>query len=111
MFAAFSLTSNATYTVVVSPYEGVLNEVYHRELTYEEIKKAQKRLMEECEKLKNTRHALSRDTDNFQASHETIIWRTRNREQRWQPKPADRSGRECLDQSITDNAGATTYLS
>ena len=53
MFAAFSLTSNATYTVVVSPYEGVLNEVYHRELTYEEIKKAQKRLMEECEKLKN----------------------------------------------------------
>ena len=52
MFAAFSLTSNATYTVVVSPYEGVLNEVYHRELTYEEIKKAQKRLMEECEKLK-----------------------------------------------------------
>ena len=53
MFAAFSLTSNATYTVVVSPYEGVLNEVYHRELTYEEIKKAPKRLMEECEKLKN----------------------------------------------------------
>lgn len=52
MFAAFSLTSNATYTVVVSPYEGVLNEVYHRELTYEEIKKAQKRLMEECEKIK-----------------------------------------------------------
>ena len=51
MFAAFSLTSNATYTVVVSPCEGVLNEVYHRELTYEEIKKAQKRLMEECEKL------------------------------------------------------------
>ena len=53
MFAAFSLTSNATYTVVVSPYEGVLNEVYHRELTYEEIKKAQKRLMEECEELEN----------------------------------------------------------
>ena len=53
MFAAFSLTSNATYTVVVSPYEGVLNEVYHRELTYEEIEEAQKRLMEECEKLKN----------------------------------------------------------
>ena len=52
MFAAFSLTSNATYTVVVSPCEEVLNEVYHRELTYEEIKKAQKRLMEECEKLK-----------------------------------------------------------
>ena len=52
MFAAFSLTSNAKYTVVVSPCEGVLNEVYHRELTYEEIKKAQKRLMEECEKLK-----------------------------------------------------------
>ena len=51
MFAAFSLTSNATYTVVVSPCEGVLNEVYHRELTYEEIKKAQKRLMEECEEL------------------------------------------------------------
>ena len=53
MFAAFSLTSNATYTVVVSPCEGVLNEVYHRELTYEEIKKAQKRLMEECEELEN----------------------------------------------------------
>ncbi len=53
MFAAFSLTSNATYTVVVAPCEGVLNEVYHRELTYEEIEKAQKRLMEECEKLKN----------------------------------------------------------
>ena len=53
MFAAFSLTSNAKYTVVVSPCEEVLNEVYHRELTYEEIKKAQKRLMEECEKLKN----------------------------------------------------------
>lgn len=52
MFAAFSLTSNAKYTVVVSPCEEVLNEVYHRELTYEEIKKAQKRLMEECEKLK-----------------------------------------------------------
>ena len=53
MFAAFSLTSNATYTVVVSPYEGVLNEVYHRELTYEEIRIVQIRLMEECEKLKN----------------------------------------------------------
>lgn len=53
MFAAFSLTSNAKYTVVVAPCEGVLNEVYHRELTYEEIEKAQKRLMEECEKLKN----------------------------------------------------------
>ena len=53
MFAAFSLTSNATYTVVVSPYEGVLNKVCHRELTYEEIKKAQKRLMEECEELEN----------------------------------------------------------
>lgn len=52
MFAAFSLTSNAKYTVVVSQCEEVLNEVYHRELTYEEIKKAQKRLMEECEKLK-----------------------------------------------------------
>ena len=52
MFAAFSLTSNAKYTVVVSPCEEVLNEVYHRELTYEEIKKAQKRLMEECEKIK-----------------------------------------------------------
>ena len=52
MFAAFSLTSNAKYTVVVSPCEGVLNEVYHRELTYEEIEEAQKRLMEECEKLK-----------------------------------------------------------
>ena len=53
MFAAFSLTSNAKYTVVVSPCEEVLNEVYHRELTYEEIEEAQKRLMEECEKLKN----------------------------------------------------------
>ena len=52
MFAAFSLTSNAKYTVVVSPCEDVKNAVYDRELTYEEIKKAQKRLMEECEKLK-----------------------------------------------------------
>ena len=52
MFAAFSLTSNATYTVVVSPYEGVLNEVYHRELTPEEVRRVQIRLMEECEKLK-----------------------------------------------------------
>ena len=53
MFAAFSLTSNATYTVVVSPCEGVLNEVYHRELTYEEVKAAQERLIKKCEKLKN----------------------------------------------------------
>ena len=53
MFAAFSLTSNAKYTVVVSPCEEVLNEVYHRELTYEEIRIVQIRLMEECEKLKN----------------------------------------------------------
>ena len=54
MFAAFSLTSNATYTVVVSPCEGVLNEVYHRELTYEEIKKAaQERLIKKCEELEN----------------------------------------------------------
>ena len=53
MFAAFSLTSNATYTVVVSPYEGVLNEVYHRELTYEEVKAAQERLIKKCEELKN----------------------------------------------------------
>ena len=52
MFAAFSLTSNATYTVVVSPYEGVLNEVYHRELSYEEVKAAQERLIKKCEKLK-----------------------------------------------------------
>ena len=52
MFAAFSLTSNATYTVVVSPCEEVLNEVYHRELTYEEVKAAQERLIKKCEKLK-----------------------------------------------------------
>lgn len=78
MFAAFSLTSNATYTVVVSPCEGVLNEVYHRELTYEEVKAAQERLIK---KMRETQ------------------------EQRWQPEPADKQGRECLDQSITDNAG------
>ena len=53
MFAAFSLTSNATYTVVVSPYEGVLNEVYHRELSYEEVKAAQNRLIKKCEELEN----------------------------------------------------------
>ena len=53
MFAAFSLTSNATYTVVVSPCEGVLNEVYHRELTYEEVKAAQERLIKKCEELEN----------------------------------------------------------
>ena len=53
MFAAFSLTSNATYTVVVSPCEGVLNEVYHRELTYEEVKAAQNRLIKKCEELEN----------------------------------------------------------
>lgn len=52
MFAAFSLTSNATYTVVVSPCEGVLNEVYHRELSYEEVKAAQERLIKKCEELK-----------------------------------------------------------
>ena len=52
MFAAFSLTSNAKYTVVVSPCEGVLNEVYHRELSYEEVKAAQERLIKKCEKLK-----------------------------------------------------------
>ena len=51
MFAAFSLTSNATYTVVVAPCEGVLNEVYHRELTYEEVKAAQERLRKKCEEL------------------------------------------------------------
>ena len=51
MFAAFSLTSNAKYTVVVSPCEGVLNEVYHRELTYEEVKAAQERLIKKCEEL------------------------------------------------------------
>ena len=53
MFAAFSLTSNATYTVVVSPYEGVLNEVYHRELSFEEVKAAQERLIKKCEELEN----------------------------------------------------------
>ena len=53
MFAAFSLTSNATYTVVVSPCEGVLNEVYHRELTYEEVKAAQERLIKKCKERKN----------------------------------------------------------
>ncbi|MCF2654453.1 hypothetical protein I6E46_05770 [Prevotella loescheii] len=53
MFAAFSLTSNATYTVVVSPCEGVLNEVYHRELSYEEVKAAQNRLIKKCEELEN----------------------------------------------------------
>ena len=52
MFAAFSLTSNATYTVVVFPCEGVLNEVYHRELTYEEVKAAQERLIKKCKELK-----------------------------------------------------------
>ncbi|MCI7037973.1 MAG: hypothetical protein MR984_02670 [Bacteroidales bacterium] len=53
MFAAFSLTSNATITVVVSPCEGVLNEVYHRELSYEEVKAAQERLIKKCEELEN----------------------------------------------------------
>ena len=53
MFAAFSLTSNAKYTVVVSPCEGVLNEVYHRELSYEEVKAAQNRLIKKCEELEN----------------------------------------------------------
>ena len=53
MFAAFSLTSNATYTVVVSPCEGVLNEVYHRELSYEEVKAAQERLIKKCEEREN----------------------------------------------------------
>lgn len=53
MFAGFSLTSNATYTVVVSPCEGVLNEVYHRELSYEEVKAAQERLIKKCEELEN----------------------------------------------------------
>ncbi len=53
MFAAFSLTSNAKYTVVVSPCEEVLNEVYHRELTYEEVKAAQERLIKKCEELEN----------------------------------------------------------
>ena len=53
MFAAFSLTSNAKYTVVVSPCEEVLNEVYHRELSYEEVKAAQERLIKKCEELEN----------------------------------------------------------
>lgn len=53
MFAAFNLTSNAKYTVVVSPCEGVLNEVYHRELSYEEVKAAQNRLIKKCEELEN----------------------------------------------------------
>ena len=52
MFAAFSLTSNAKYTVVVSPCEDVKNAVYDRELTPEEVRRVQIRLMEECEKLK-----------------------------------------------------------
>ena len=52
MFAAFSLTSNATITVVVSPCEEVANAVYDRELTPEEVRIVQLRLMEECEKLK-----------------------------------------------------------
>ena len=52
MFAAFSLTSNATYTVVVSPCEDVKNAVYDRELTPEEVRRVQIRLMEECEKIK-----------------------------------------------------------
>ena len=52
MFAAFSLTSNATITVVVSPCEGVKNAVYDSELTPEKIRLVQIRLMEECEKLK-----------------------------------------------------------
>ena len=53
MFAAFSLTSNATYTVVVSPCEDVKNAVYDRELTLEEVRRVQIRLMEECDKLEN----------------------------------------------------------
>ena len=52
MFAAFSLTSNAKYTVVVSPCEDVKNAVYDRELTPEEVRIVQIRLMEECEKIK-----------------------------------------------------------
>ena len=52
MFAAFSLTSNAKYTVVVSPCEDVKNAVYDRELTLEEVRRVQIRLMEECEKIK-----------------------------------------------------------
>lgn len=53
MFAAFSLTSNAKYTVVVSPCEDVKNAVYDRELTPEEVRRVQIRLMEECDKLEN----------------------------------------------------------
>lgn len=52
MFAAFSLTSNATITVVVAPCEEVQNAVFDHELTPEEIRRVQIRLMEECEKLK-----------------------------------------------------------
>ena len=51
MFAAFSLTSNAKYTVVVSPCEDVKNAVYDRELTPEEVRRAQRRRREECDKL------------------------------------------------------------
>ena len=53
MVAAFSLTSNATITVVVSPCEEVANAVYDRELTLEEVRRVQIRLMEECDKLEN----------------------------------------------------------
>ena len=53
MFAAFSLTSNAKYTVVVSPCEDVKNAVYDRELSYEEVKAAQERLIKKCEELEN----------------------------------------------------------
>ena len=53
MSAAFSLTSNATITVVVSPCEDVKNAVYDRELTLEEVRRVQIRLMEECDKLEN----------------------------------------------------------
>ena len=53
MFTAFSLTSNAKYTVVVSPCEDVKNAVYDRELTLEEVRRVQIRLMEECDKLEN----------------------------------------------------------
>ena len=52
MFAAFSLTSNATITVVVAPCKEVKNAVYDRELTPEEVRIVQIRLMEECEKIK-----------------------------------------------------------
>ena len=54
MFAAFSLTSNAKYTVVVSPCEEVLNEVYHRELSYEEVKAAQNRLIKNARNSRTT---------------------------------------------------------